>query len=79
MPLRPRPVPNPKFFIFWSWLWVGLGSISVILGAWLFLTVRSQKPPDDGLLFGAWIALIFGMLRIINSFYVLRRMKQRRP
>jgi prepilin signal peptidase PulO-like enzyme (type II secretory pathway) len=79
MPLRPQPIRNPKFFIFWCWLWVALGSGSVILGAWLFLTARSQKAPDDSLLFGAWIAVIFGALRIINSLYVLRRMKQRRP
>ena len=71
------PANRTELVTFWCWLYIGIGLCS--LGAGLFvLYIMHQlgRQSPEGLGFIAFILILFGPLRILNSGWVLNRIRK---
>ncbi len=69
-------VSRRKLYAWWSWLYMTLGAASLAGGIVLACAerlLRRGAHPDPGLLSIAIILIVFGLLRMANSLYVLRK------
>jgi amino acid transporter len=79
----PQHPAQRKLLLFWCWLYLSLGVTSAMLGI-LVLTSGSlftggrAVHPDAGIITIAVIMIVFGLLRIANSVYHIRRLSRMR-
>lgn len=79
----PQHPAQRKLLLFWCWLYLSMGLTSAVLGV-LVLTGGSlftggrTVHPDGGIITIAVILIIFGLLRMANSIFHIRRLSRMR-
>ena len=79
----PQHPAQRKLLLFWCWLYMSLGVTSaglgllVLMGGSLFTGGRPVHP-DGGIVTIALIMIVFGVLRVANSVYHIRRLSRMR-
>ena len=79
----PQHPAQRKLLLFWCWLYLSMGLGSAVIGV-LVLTNGSlftggrQVHPDAGITTIAGILILFGVLRMANSVYHIRRLSRMR-
>lgn len=84
---RRRNVPQHpaqrKLLLVWCWLYLSMGLASAVVGLLVLVdgklfTGGRPVQPDNGITTIAVILIIFGLLRMANSIYHLRRLSRMR-
>ena len=79
----PQHPAQRKLLLFWCWLYLSMGLTSAVLGV-LVLTAGSlftggrTVHPDSGIVTIALILIVFGLLRMANSVFHIRRLSRMR-
>ncbi len=79
----PQHPAQRKLLLFWCWLYLSMGLGSAVVGilvltsASLFTGGRTVHP-DSGIITIAAILILFGVLRMANSVYHIRRLSRMR-
>ncbi len=79
----PQHPAQRKLLLFWCWLYMSLGLTSAALGIMVLtggrlLTGGRAVSPDGGMITIAVILIVFGILRIANSIFHIRRLSRMR-
>jgi len=77
MKIGPQQRP---IFLFWCWLYMVLGACCLLAGLFLLLAPRFFGSTGDmGTRIIGLICVVFGIARMGNSVYALRRMRRPHP
>ena len=80
--LPQHPVQR-KLVLFWCWLYLSMGLTSAVVGVLVLVNASlftGGRPvhPDGGITTIAGILILFGVLRMANSFFHIRRLSRMR-
>lgn len=79
----PQHPAQRKLLLFWCWLYLSMGLTSAVLGALVLtsgglFTGGRAVHPDGGIVTIALILIVFGVLRVANSVFHIRRLSRMR-
>ena len=79
----PQHPAQRKLLLFWCWLYLSMGLTSAVLGILVLMggsmfTGGRPVHPDSGIVTIALILIVFGILRMANSVFHIRRLSRMR-
>jgi hypothetical protein len=79
----PQHPAQRKLLLFWCWLYLSMGLTSAVLGVLVLMggsmfTGGRPVHPDSGIVTIALILIVFGVLRMANSVFHIRRLSRMR-
>ena len=72
------PSDRAGLLAIWYWLYIGIGLCSLAAGLYLLYVIRQMgRAAPQGLGFIAFVLVLFGPIRIVNSVWVHSRNRKR--